>query len=438
MRSGWLDLETTADETAAATPEAIDGAIRWGRLLIVVLLYAVSPLALMMFGWNYYDTGGSPLTKLHPSTLLTLGVLGLMAIKLRGNPVSGLLAIAERNAALIPFLFAVLFMMAYVAVILKIPVTLFIEVFLGAAVTFAVFRGLDDTEARRLALLIHALLFANAALAFYEVATGFRLTPLVINGEDLVEETRATALLGHPLANAMIAGAYIIALALGGGHALTVVPRAIAFLVALASLIPFGGRASTAATGLALALLAVRKGFRILRGEPIDPRTVVAGLLVVPIAAFGLIAAFEMGLLDTLTNRIVDDEGSAGTRLEMFELFRHLDTYDILFGPDPAKLMTWVRLHGLEYGLESFPVAFVLNYGVVPALIFFPALIWFFIELGRACRPGSALVLVYFLLVSLTSISLSAKSPLLSVFVIVLLVLMRRGGDRDALEQDEN
>ncbi|MFX8466414.1 hypothetical protein ABTL61_19410, partial [Acinetobacter baumannii] len=80
MRTGWLDLDTTSDETVRSAPEAIGRAIAWGRMLVVGLLYAVSPLALMLFGWNYYDTGGSPLTKFHPSSLITLGVLGLMAI----------------------------------------------------------------------------------------------------------------------------------------------------------------------------------------------------------------------------------------------------------------------------------------------------------------------------------------------------------------------
>ena len=62
MRSGWLDLDTPAQDADTA-PDAIDAAIRWSRRLVVVLLYAVSPLALMLFGWNYYDTGGSPLTR---------------------------------------------------------------------------------------------------------------------------------------------------------------------------------------------------------------------------------------------------------------------------------------------------------------------------------------------------------------------------------------
>ena len=426
MRTGWLEYEAEAD---LAPPATLDRAMALGRWLVATLLFAVSPLALMMAGWNYYDTGGSPLEKFHPSTLLSLLVLSLAALRHDGNPLTGFIAIARENATLGSFVLATFLMMAYVTTILHIPFTLFIEVFLTAAMTLALFRNLSDRDARPIALTIHAILFLNAVLAFYEVATGFRLTPLVINGEDMAEESRASALLGHPLANASIAGAYVIALAMGGGHDLALVPRAIAFLVALASLIPFGGRAATAMTLVSLSLLAARRTLAILRGATLDPRTVVAALIIVPLAGFGLIAAFEMGLLDTLTNRIVDDEGSAGTRLEMFELFRRLDTYDLLFGPDPNTLMTWVRLHGLEYGIESFPVAFALNYGLVPALIFFPALIWFFVELGRACRPGAALVIVYYIAVALTSISFSAKSPLLSVFVILMLVLLRKGGD---------
>ena len=430
MLTGWLDRDANAGPAASGRADGLERAIGLGRWTVVTLLYTVSPLALVMFGWTYYDTGGSPLAKFHPSTLLAVGVVALVAMRRGANPVGGFVDIIRVNANLGPFLLATAIMMAYVTTILHIPVTLFIEVYLAAAVTLALFRGLSDREAEPLALTLHAILFFNAALAFYEVATGNRLTPLVVNGEDLVEETRASALLGHPLANAMIAGAYVLSLAQGGGRDLPVVLRAICFLTALASLIPFGGRAATGATLVGLGLLGARRIVAIIRGETIDPRTVVAALIVIPLAGLAVLVAFEMGLLDTLTNRIIDDEGSASTRLGMFELFNHLDTYDLMFGPEPGKLNTWIRLHGLEYGIESFPVAFVLNYGMVPALVFFPALISYFVELSRACRPGAALVVVYYIAVALTSISLSAKSPLLSVFAILVLVLLRRG-ERD-------
>lgn len=401
------------------------------RAFIVASLLAVSPLALYMFGWQYFDTGGSPLEKFHPATLVAGLVLVMMAAQY-GNPLTGLIEIIGRHKPLIPYFAANLFMIYYTSAFLKLPVTIFIETFIGAALVFIVLADAGERIAHRLALLIHALMFVNAALGFYEVIAGFRLTPLVINGEDLLDEPRSTALLGHPLANAMLMGTYIVMLAQGGARDLPKLLRPICFFVALASLIPFGGRAATAATLAALGYLAIRRLFDILTGAEFDIRSVIAGIIVVPLAAFGLVIAFEMGAFDTLTNRLFDDEGSAGTRIEMFALFRYLSAYDLIFGPDPNMLMTWVRLHGLEYGIESFVVAFILNYGLLCTVLFFPPLAMFLYYLKTSLKPGTGLILIHFLAVALTSISLSSKSPTMSVFVMLLTILMRPDQARSA------
>lgn len=127
-----------------------------------------------------------------------------------------------------------------------------------------------------------------------------------------------------------------------------------------------------------------------------------------------------------MTNRLFDDEGSAGTRVEMFSLFQYLTLYDLIFGPNPAMLMTRIRLHGLEYGLESFIIAFILNYGLLCTAVFFPAFAIFFYRLADSTRRRSGLAVLYFLLVALTSISLSSKSPTLSIFTLQMLVLLRK------------
>ena len=406
-------------------------AIALGRLAVAVLLLAVSPLALYWLGWQYFDTGGSPIEKFHPAVLVTLGLV-LLTISANGNPLSGLVSLMDRNRELYPFLAANVFMMAYASVVLKLPVTNFIETFIGAALIALMFQNLPETEGRRLAWVIHALFFANAVLGFYEQFAGWHLTPLVVNGEELTDEPRSTALFGHPLANAILMGGYVVMLALGGGRDLPIALRSVCFLVALASMVPFGGRAATGATLACLLCLGARRGWAVFRGESFDRSIVLAVLVIVPLAGLALLTAFELGAFDTLTNRLADDGGSAGTRIEMFQLFRYLSLEDLIFGPDQAVLMTWVRLHGLEYGIESFVVAFVLNYGLLPTGIFFPALAQFFCYVKRLCRPGAGIALLYFLAVALTSTSLSSKSPALSMYVMMLLVLLRldRGSSR--------
>ncbi len=414
--------ERDGDDAGAVLGSTVVWAL---RALIVLVLLLVSPLALYQLGWNYFDTGGNPLEKFHPATLLVFALLILISCQ-SGNPIGGLGAMLAREAWVIPYLAANAFMIFYAGTVLTLPVTIFFDVFLGSAIVFLTFQGLPERYGHRLALLVHGLLFLNALLAFADVLTGFRLMPLVVNGEVLADEPRATALLGHPLGNAILMGAYVLALAVGGGRDLPVVFRAICFLTALGSLVPFGGRAATAATLLGLGLVVGRRVLSVLRGEPFDPRTVIAALLVIPVAVFGLVVAFELGAFDTLANRLVDDEGSAGTRIEMFELFRYFSVYDLVFGPDPAVLGTWVRLHGLEYGIESFIVAFVLTYGLLCTFVFMPTFALFLRHVARRCRPGAGLVIIYFVMVALTSVSLSAKSPVLSVFMMLLCVLLRR------------
>jgi hypothetical protein len=405
------------------------------QLLTALLLLVLSPLGLLQFGWQYADTGGSPLEKFHPSTFLAAAGVFVAAMA-GGNPVSGLLALLARHGRLVPYFAANVVLIVYTSMVLRLPVTLFIETFIGAGLVLLLFQQGDERTARRVALLIHGLLVVNALVGFFEAATQTRLTPLVINGELLTSEPRSTALLGHPLSNAMVMACYTVVLALGGGRDLPRALRPVVFLIALASLVPFGGRAATAVCLLSLAGIAAMKLWQVLRGGRFDTRTVIGVLVAGPLAALGLLVAFEVGLFDTLTNRLFDDEGSAGTRIEMFELFRYLTFNDWLFGPDPGALDTWVRMHGLEYGIESFVVAFVLNYGLVMTVVFFPAFALFLREVIAVSRPGAWLVVVGYLLIALTSISLSTKSPTQSVFVMILTVLMRRDqGDDFAAAQ---
>ena len=77
--------------------------------------------------------------------------------------------------------------------------------------------NLQQDDKRRAALIIHAILCANALLGLYEYLSGWRLTPYVA-GTLLIEvDWRSTALLGHPLANASVTGSYALILGIGGG-----------------------------------------------------------------------------------------------------------------------------------------------------------------------------------------------------------------------------
>jgi hypothetical protein len=146
-----IGIQTVRFETSSPP---LGWALGAGQWLVVVLLLGVSPLMLFMFGWQYFDTGGSPIEKFHPATLLA-GALVLLIATRAGNPITGLVALAERHASLLPYIIANLFMIVYVSQVVRLPVTIFVETFLGAAFVYLVFYEIDGRWAVGLARTVH-------------------------------------------------------------------------------------------------------------------------------------------------------------------------------------------------------------------------------------------------------------------------------------------
>ena len=187
--------------------------VRLSFYLSVFLIFSISPMRLDAWGDPYDVVGGGILAKVHPGTWAAFAALGLGCLVLR-RPIEIANTFVARRGLLALF-FAWLFLAVTTALFLDVPLTPLIDVFLLPMVIFFLFE-LDLVEPERgLATLIHALMAANAAIGIVEYATGWRLTPYVF----AIYDWRSTALLGHPLANAALTGAYILILLFGGGAA---------------------------------------------------------------------------------------------------------------------------------------------------------------------------------------------------------------------------
>lgn len=399
--------------------------VAFGRLLIVTLFFTISVDVLIVNGFQYDEPGGTPLDKLHPGTWIALFVFAILVAE-RGNPFTGLVEIIDDHIQLLPYLLGVLFMIGYVTLVIHAPFTIFLETFLAPLILLLLFERISMREGRRLAWLIHLLILVNALLGIYEVAFSYRLTPYMIQGEPMLTDWRATALLGHPLANAAIMGSYVFILALGGHRDLPGWLAALLGAIAATSLFAFGGRAATGLVLAGLVIIAVMRIAGILGGRTFSLSGVMAAMLTTPLFIVAAYAMWSTGFFDLFLDRIADDSGSASTRVEMFELFEHLKWDDLILVPDKKHIATWVSILGLDYGIENFVVSFVLSYGIVATILFLYTLLSFCREVTRMLRPKTGWVFVYFFAVALTSVSLSAKSPLLSLLIIMLAVLMRK------------
>ncbi len=401
------------------------GALFGGLIAIdVILMFAVSGYLLMEFGWNYGDTGGSPLEKIHPATLLAGFILLLSALTWPNPLVPVVNGLAERPR-IVFYLVTVFLMMAQALFVVGLPFTVFIDTFIGPVIVFLFLAEVDEDRRRRLAWLVHGLFLVNSLLGIAEVGLGFRMTPLHIEGETLEEEWRASAFIGHPLSNAMLTGSYMVLLLSGGARDLPQLLKPVVFLIAAAGMVVFGGRAASALVVLFIAWHVLRRLAEVLHGRPFDPALVLVGMIGLPVLAGGIIALGEAGFFDKFLSRFIDDHGSASTRVEMFELFRHLSWAEILVGPDADYVHNMMRHYGLDYGIESFWVAVVLSYGLIAGVVFFAGLYFFCAEVVSA-RPKSLAAVIYFFAVASASLSLSAKTHGFSMFVMIILLLLPR------------
>jgi hypothetical protein len=394
-------------------------------LIAIASALALSPFALTRLGINYGDTGGSLAAKIHPATYVLVAAL-LARLILHKHPARSLIAAVFRHRGAAIFLWMVASLIAYVAVNLHLPLSSLLDTFLFPIMALILLDGIDEKSARLLARLVHAIYAANAALALFEMASGWRLTPLIIQGIDLSEfEHRSSALLGHPLANAMLTGLYVVVLAAGGGRDLPGWARFPAMILQMAAMVAFGGRLATVTMLLLLGLLALRGLGLILAGRRFNTSSAAVYLTLLPVMIVALVGAYGSGFFDQFIERFINDDRSAQARVIMFDLFSHFSCFQLLFGTDPDLLSSVKWTEGIEFGVESFWVSFCLTYGAIPSLLFFFGLFAFCLDLWRHSGKGSVWTIVYFLIVISGSLSIGDKTLALGVLVIANMILLR-------------
>ena len=125
----------------------------------------------------------------------------------------------------------------------------------------------------------------------------------------------------------------------------------------------------------------------------------VAMPLVLTIAAGVVALLVGGGFFDLISDRFADDGGSANARLGMFEIFSYLSPGSIIIGPDPDLIDSIRRTNGLEWGIENPIVRTLLYQGAGLTILLFAALGYFLFDLRRKLRPGTALPILYFLVI---------------------------------------
>ena len=403
----------------------LEAIIHWLALLFSAVLMAISPFALNAVGWNYDGVDGSAFTRFHPATIIAL--LLTLIIHLRsGNPVAGFAGALMRDLSLSIFLCAWAVLLFHASANQERPAAALVDTFLLPVLVILMVRAVRAETRAGFALIIHGVFFLNAVIGIGEFLTGLRLTPYVAGGIHITDDWRSSALLGHPLGNALLTGCYVALLILGAGKELQGPIRLGMIVLQFAGMVAFGGRVSLVLLLLFGAYGMARAAFRFLAGGRLHLVHLSLLALAMPLGLAALGGLYEFGFFDKFILRFFEDKGSTQARIVMFELFNGFTMPELMFGPQPAQLAYLVRLHGIEFGIESLWVAFLLYYGIVPSLIFFTGLVFFIASLMAGCRAYVGFVLLYFFLVNTTFLGLGGKTVSFAALCLMMLVLAPR------------
>lgn len=424
------DAATYDIERAAQVRRILRAAMREALAMLVALAIAamclISAMVLHNWGIAYEATDGKVLEKLHPGSWMVFLAFGLAMLG-SGNPARFLDGIVRRQPGLLVFLLTFALAIWQLVFVQKAGFTPIIDTFLMPVALTVMLGRMEERWKRRIAIFMHLFFAANALLGLYEFLTGFRLTPFVAGTVPIEGDWRSTALLGHPLANAVVTGCYVVAICARGARELPGMARVLAAGLQLAGMIAFGGRSSLVVMLLFVAVAAGRQLALFGAGaRKISMPKAALVAVALPLLCGAVAAIAQGGFFDLLAGRFADDNGSAQARIVMLHLFEVISLPDLMFGPDQSYIHSLQQLEGIEYGLESFWLATILGYGLIVSLIFFSGIFAFVYELAKASTAGGAQVLLFFFIIASTSVSLSAKTHVFGLVVAIILVLLRK------------
>jgi hypothetical protein len=403
--------------------ERFDGFIGATMVLSVVLLLTFSSMALGAIGWNYDAPGGAGPTRFHPSSYLALLLFFLIAMR-DGNPLTSVLQLFGRDPRLLLFMASWTMLFIHAVRNQELPAAAPVDTFLIPFLMLVIFRRLGAKTLCRLEIVLHCGMAANALLGLGEFLTGLRLTPYIAGGVAITDDWRSTALLGHPLGNALLTGAYIMALMLGGGARLRGSWRIAMIGLQFAGMVAFGGRASLVLLLAFCGAMALREGIAFLAGKRVELIQLAMIGLAVPLMVGVLGGLFSLGFFDKFIMRFIEDNGSAEARVVMFELFKGFTWTELLLGPPQAQLGYFVHIYRLEFGIESVWIAFSLYYGIIPGVVFLAGFVCFLHSVVSDCRKSAWIILGYFMLVNSTFLGIAGKSINFTNLCLMLLVLL--------------
>ncbi|MGR5450242.1 VpsF family polysaccharide biosynthesis protein [Vibrio sp. PNB22_3_1] len=370
----------------------------------IILAFFLGGYMLENMGIQYVSEGGKPVLKIHFHSYVTLLSIGLFTLK---EGIKEQLARLDTLAN--PWLFSV------IMVIFVILYGLFrygtsgmayiIDTFLTPLLFLLLLSRLNTDECQRLLSLIAVLLLFNATLAVLEFVASSRLVDVEFSS---FSHFRSTALLTHPLNNALITAGLTLLV-----FNKTRIPNIIYLAIILLAMFAFGGRAAIGILLMISAIACIPYVFRFFtHGIEISKErfAVVLCLFYFAIIAVGIVL-IESGITERIMSKLHID-GSASARFTVFYLLEQLSPSEWFWGAS-NNLQSAIELYLGISVIENFIIAWIYKFGVIGMLPLLSMLMIILLSLAIKARGFAFFSVLTFLIISISNNSLSTKTPAL-------------------------
>lgn len=387
--------------------------------VILALMLCISDDLLAALGIAYSLEGGSLLVKIHISTLLLL-VAALLLLSRSGNPVSGVIGFAHARPQYFSYMVAVLLLSVYLVLLQGTSgVAFVVDSLLRPAVVALVLVLAGPLVRRQLFPVMVALVCLNAMIGIVEVLTEWRLVPYTRDGIPVVERYfRATALIGHPLLNAIITATALVAAA---GYMKGALARSFVILTLCLGLLAFGGRtAFVVGIAMLMMLYIVATVLDLARGRYTGIKAIAVVLIMLVVPAVVASAVVSLGLGDRIVQEFRWD-ASAQARLQSVDLLTLVSFEDLVFGVSSSRFLQYLdQLYVLNI-VENFWIVMLVRFGLIGFVPFVIALAFFLFRLMKDGGLVAKVAVIGFLVIASSNNSLSTKNPALSMLVVLVL-----------------
>lgn len=410
-------------------------------LAVIILLYfALSPPALLLFGWQYLG-GGNQLEKIHPATYMLASALCfsfLIDARFRRN----IFVRVASDPSIAAFILAFAVTACYAVISQGASAAPFVDTFIAAILAVLTVSYMPRRPLIFLRRLLDIFFIISIGLLLWEFAAqrDFLLTyvlqanqgPNAVDGVGLLQAStdfgRPSALFGHPLSAATLLAVYSIS-------NLTSVPmrfsraaigRLSLALLSYIAIFPTGGREAIIATTILLisylvysTITSASKGYVNVAGFTF---AILAAALSIPIC----LILWSYGFFDTMLSRFEFDNGSALARDYALRLIEQASTWHLWFGRPVQDVLAAQRAFGL-IAIEISWANFILVCGLIATIpLFVTYVLFLFRSISRLCMPGVYFVSTFILIDSASSNGIWTKTTALTTSLVVAMCLLRR------------